>query len=90
MVFATELGNPIDGRSLSRSFHRILKAANIPDKKFHSLRHTYATRLFEKGVSLKTVQKLLGHSKLEITANIYTHVHLEEKIRAVELLNNVL
>ncbi|QAA30364.1 site-specific integrase [Clostridium manihotivorum] len=90
LVFATELGHPIDGRNLSRSFHRILNNANISDKKFHSLRHTYATRLFERGVSLKTVQKLLGHSKLEITANIYTHVHLDEKIKAVELLNDVL
>ena len=40
----------------------------------HSLRHTFATRLLEDGVSMKMVQKWLGHSKYDTTANIYTHV----------------
>lgn len=90
LVFANELGEPIDARNLSRSYQRVLKRANIPYRKFHALRHTFATRLFEKGVPLKTIQKLLGHSRLEITANIYTHVHIEEELKAVELLNDIL
>lgn len=90
LVFPNELGYPLDSRNLGRSFKRVLARINIPCKKFHSLRHTFATRLFEKGVPLKTVQKLLGHSKLEITANIYTHVHLEEEVKAINLLNDVL
>lgn len=90
LIFSNELGEPIDARNLTRSYKRILNKSNIPYKKFHALRHTYATRLFENGVPLKTIQILLGHSKLEITSNIYTHVLPEEKIKAVEVLNNYL
>lgn len=90
LVFPNALGEPLDSRNLTRSYRRALKSAGIPYRKFHSLRHTYATRLFENGVPLKTIQVLLGHSKLEITSNIYTHVLPEQKIKAVEVLNNCL
>ncbi|MGL4608005.1 MAG: tyrosine-type recombinase/integrase [Eubacteriaceae bacterium] len=43
-----------------------------------NLRHTYATRLFELNVPVKTVQVLLGHSDINLTLNTYTHV-LEKK-----------
>lgn len=89
-VFCTEIGTPIDPRNLRRSFARLLKKAGISHKKFHSLRHTYATRLFEKGVPLKTVQILLGHSNISITANIYTHVMPEEKLKAVDKIDDLL
>ena len=67
-----------------------MSRANIPYRKFHALRHTYATRLFENGVSLKVIQVLLGHSSMEITANIYTHVLPDEKVRAVDVLDRCL
>lgn len=88
-VFTTETGNLIDARNLLRSYKRLLKNAGIPYKKFHALRHTYATKLFEANVPLKTVQTLLGHSDISITANIYTHVMPKEKIEAAEKLNNL-
>jgi len=71
------------------SLYKILANVCLLCRALHK-RHTYATRLFEKGVPLKTIQKLLGHSRLEITANIHTHVHIEEAVKAVELLNDVL
>ena len=40
----------------------------------HTLRHTFATRCFEKQMEPKVVQKLMGHSNISITMNIYTHV----------------
>ncbi len=88
-VFTTELGKTIDARNLLRSYKRILTRAGITYRKFHALRHTYATKLFEAGVPLKTVQMLLGHSDISVTANIYTHVMPEEKTQAVERLNNL-
>lgn len=90
LVFCNELGNPIDARNLVRSYERALKKANIPYRKFHALRHTYATRLFENNVPLKTVQVLLGHSSIQITSNIYTHVLPTEKVKAVDALNSYL
>lgn len=90
LVFPNEIGGYIDARNLSKRYRRVLKKANIPYRKFHALRHTYATRLFENGVSLKVVQVLLGHSSMEITANIYTHVLQDEKVRAVDVLDKCL
>ncbi len=89
-VFCTELGLPIDPRNLRRAYERLLKHADIEHKRFHDLRHTYATRLFEKDVPLKTVQMLLGHSNISITANIYTHVMPEEKIKSIDKINDLL
>lgn len=89
LVFPNELGQVTDTRNLSRSYGRILNRSGIKYKKFHALRHTYATRLFENEVPLKTVQILMGHSNIKITADIYTHVMPEEKIKAVEKINKL-
>ncbi|MFR8041552.1 tyrosine-type recombinase/integrase [Clostridium butyricum] len=89
-MFATSIGTPIDSRNLIRIYKNLLKKSNIEYRKFHSLRHTYATRLFEAGVHPKTVQKLMGHSDITTTLNIYTHVDEDVKFRAVDTLNEVL
>lgn len=86
-VFTTSSGRLIDVANLSHAWEKILKNSNIPHKKFHALRHTFATKLFENDVPLKTVSELLGHSSIEITANTYTHVIPKQKITAVEKLN---
>ncbi|MBC8580948.1 tyrosine-type recombinase/integrase [Zhenhengia yiwuensis] len=87
LVFCTELGNYIDTRNLTRSYARALVKAGIPHKKFHSMRHTYATRLFESDVPIKTVQALMGHSDIATTMNIYTHVIPEKMTDEVQKLN---
>lgn len=88
-IFTTETGNNIDTRNLRRAYERMLKKAGVEYKKFHAIRHTYATKLFQKDVPLKTVQKLLGHSDISITANIYTHVMPEQRVDAAEQLNGM-
>lgn len=89
IVFADDTGNYLDSRYLSKRYTKLLKDAKIDYKKFHSLRHTYATRLFEAGIPIKTVQVLMGHSDIKTTMNIYTHVMPEEKTKAVEKINNL-
>jgi integrase len=88
-VFPTITGTPINTKNLFKSYKALLIKAKIEHKKFHSLRHTYATKLFEYGVPLKTVQTLLGHSDLSITSDIYTHVMPKEKTTAAEKLNSL-
>lgn len=87
LVFPNEVGRVIDARNITKRYKTVLKRADISYRKFHALRHTYATRLFENGVPLKTIQVLMGHSSMDITVNIYTHVVLDEKIKAIEVLN---
>ena len=58
----------------TKSSKRTIKKAWIKYKNFYCLRHTYAKRLFENDVPLKTVQVLMGHSNIKTTANIYTHL----------------
>jgi integrase/recombinase XerD len=52
----------------------------------HTFRHTFCTRLVNKGIPITTVSKLAGHSSIETTAKFYVNSSKEEKIRAVSLL----
>lgn len=89
LVFCTELGGYLDTRNLTRSYARALTKAGIEHKKFHSMRHTYATRLFENDVPIKTVQSLMGHNDITTTMNIYTHVTPEKMTDEVQKLNSI-
>ena len=88
-VFCNKLGKPIEDKRPGRNLKTILTSISIEPIKFHALRHTYATRLFEAGIPPKTVQHLMGHSDIETTMNIYTHVMKEQKIEAIEKINNI-
>ena len=89
LVFCTDLGGYLDTRNLTRSYARALSKAGIEHKKFHSMRHTYATRLFENNVPVKTVQALMGHSDIATTMNIYTHVTPQQMTDEVQKLNKI-
>lgn len=59
------------------SMLKICKQLNFDGINIHSLRHTFATRCAEAGITAKMVQCWLGHSTLEMTLNIYTHVNAD-------------
>lgn len=67
-------------------YNRILKDLNLPHLKFHSLRHTFATRCIECGCDYKSLSEILGHSNVSITMNLYIHPQMELKRKCVELL----
>lgn len=56
---------------------------------FHSLRHTLATFLVNKGVDIKTVQVIMRHSKIEMTMEYYTHILRGSKAEAISRLRNL-
>lgn len=88
-ILCDKLGNIIDEKKPGRNLKSILKKLEIEPMKFHALRHTYATRLFEAGVPPKTVQHLMGHADIQTTMNIYTHVMKSEKLEAVDKINKL-
>lgn len=86
-VLSTNDGNPILPRYLDRMMRKIAVAAGLPKEKIyglHSLRHTFASRLFSAGVDVKTVSEILGHSDITITYNTYIHIINDQKRRAVQ------
>ena len=64
-VFATGKGTPIDAQNIiNRFFKPLLKRAQLPDIRWHDLRHTYATLLLARGTHPTYVQKSLGHASV--------------------------
>lgn len=88
LMFPSKIGTHMDISNLRKHYEKALINAKIPYRKFHALRHTYATKLFEKGASLLTVSRLLGHSTTR-TTEIYTHVLKDIKVKEVEMLRDL-
>lgn len=68
----------------------MLKRVGIKELNFHSLRHTFATRLREQNVDIKVISELLGHSDWKITQSIYVHASLDYKKDSVDAFNRYL
>ena len=82
-----ETGNKRDDGKLSKQFkYYLVKAGFDPIYTFHSTRHTFASHLVQKGVSLYIVSKLLGHSDIK-TTEIYAHLSPETYQDVVRLLD---
>ena len=77
-------GKPI--KSLRTAFENSCKRANLKSVSFHTLRHTFATRLVLSGVDIATVSKLLGHSSIHMTMR-YSHPTPEALKSAVSALD---
>ena len=74
-MFTTRVGTPISRADLiTRSFKPLLQRTDLPNIRFHDLRHTCATLLLSRGVHAKLVQELLGHSTIAVTLDTYSHV----------------
>ena len=77
---------PIEPRTLTNKFKRILSDADVPDIKFHSLRHAFATNCIQNSFDVKTLSEILGHSNPNITLRVYLHSSLEQKRKCMDRL----
>lgn len=86
-MFEGSDGGYLSYSSMNKSFKRILRETGIEECGLHTLRHTFASMLFRKGIDEKTVSKLLGHKDVAFTYNTYIHLIEEQKEFAVDLLD---
>lgn len=90
-IFVNRFGNVQNQGTLNRALRRIIRDCNdeqllkkknpvlLPNFSCHSLRHTFTTRLVEAEVNIKVIQNLCGHSRSDVTLDIYTTVTKELK-----------
>ena len=71
---------------ITRSFQRVLKKHGLKKMRFHDLRHSTASILYDMGWDLKAIQNWLGHADIETTGNIYTHISESRKQAAAKNL----
>lgn len=80
----TNSSHPTEPRTYRNYYKKLLRKLDMPDLKFHGLRHSFATRCIESHCDYKTVSALLGHSSISTTLNLYVHPNMEQKQRCVE------
>jgi len=74
LVFCDELGAPLSGIHVTRRLKALLRAAGLPEMRYHDLRHGAATLMAAQGVTARDAMETLGHSQIATTMEIYTHV----------------
>jgi integrase len=79
----TNEAKPTEPRTYRAYYKSLLKELEIPELKFHGLRHSFATRCIESKCDYKTVSVLLGHSNISTTLNLYVHPNMEQKKKAI-------
>lgn len=80
----TNSARPVEPRTYRNYYRRLMRQLDMPDLKFHGLRHSFATRCIESQCDYKTVSVLLGHSNISTTLNLYVHPNMEQKKKCVE------
>ena len=78
--------SPIEPRTMTSRFKKILKGCGIRDFHFHTLRHTFATRCVESGMQIKALSEMLGHSSVKITMDRYVHLSMSFKQSQITIL----
>ncbi|MDR2206175.1 MAG: site-specific integrase [Flavobacteriaceae bacterium] len=86
----TNDAKPTEPRTYRNYYKKMLENLNIPELKFHGLRHSFATRCIESNCDYKTVSVILGHSNISTTLNLYVHPNLEQKKKCIEQMAKML
>ena len=91
-LFLNTEGKPAKAYFVEKKFQYAVEKYNkiykveLPNITPHVARHTYCTNMAKKGISVKTLQYLMGHSEIGVTMNVYTHLKLEDAKDEMEKL----
>ena len=92
ILFLDRRGKAMVSYQWEKRFQRAVEKHNKENKRKlpkitpHICRHTYCTNMAKSGISPKTLQYLMGHSSIEVTMNVYTHLGLADAKREVDRL----
>jgi integrase len=89
LIFTSSIGTFMDQSRVSKEFKRLLAKANLPDLRFHDLRHTSLSLLLENGTPVNTVQQRAGHSKASVTVDIYGHAMAGSQNQAADRIDEL-
>jgi integrase len=73
-VFRYRDGSPVLPRGYSGAFTKVMRRAGLEGYRLHDARHAHATLMLKQGVHPKIVQERLGHAKVSITLDLYSHI----------------
>lgn len=89
--FLTGKNKPTEPRTYRQFFARFLKKHNLRNVKFHEIRHTFAVRAIEiPEFDVKSLSEILGHKNVSFTLNVYGRANMQQKIKCMNLLNDLL
>mgnify|MGYP001177759601 CR=1 FL=1 len=77
---------PMEPRTCTNYFKRMLCAAGVRQVNFHVLRHTFATECVEAGINIQVLSEILGHSSIRITTERYVHLSMQYKQNQIGIL----
>lgn len=90
LVFTGSDGGPLWPDNVSHRFNALVAKAEVTRIRLHDLRHTHATLLLKEGVHLKIVSERLGHTGIQITADVYSHVTPDMQQGAAQRIDDAL
>ena len=89
-IFVNATGQLIKPGYVSQHFRYVCDKHKLKHIRFHDLRHSCATLLYENGVDMKAIQEWLGHSNISTTLNIYTHLDYKNKVQSANAIIGIL
>jgi integrase len=89
LVFCTHQGRPLNNRHLVTYFKAILRRADLPNLRFHDLRHSCASLLVAHGLHPRVIMEQLGHSTITLTMNTYAHVIPDLQRQAANMMDEM-
>lgn len=89
-IYVDPLGQLIKPSYVTEHFRWVCDKNGLKHIRFHDLRHSCATLLYENGVDMKAIQEWLGHSTISTTANIYTHLNYRNKIASANAILGII
>lgn len=87
-VFTWKDGTLFRPDYVTRGFQRVLKSHGLQKMRFHDLRHSTSSTLYDQGWDLKDIQEWMRHSSIEVTGDIYTHITEDRKSKLASELNS--